>query len=109
MHMQMDHDDYVAQMNRNLLLLTEVQVEEPATLEQEMQFMHDWLRLSMHPDSEHARMLGFARRHDWGYDALLVQDGIRVGEDVRYPGNGQLVREYSTIRNMAQLRRWAGY
>jgi len=53
-------------------------------------------------------LLAFAREHDWGYDAELVDGGIRVGCEVRL-ADGSWSREYSVLADMRSLRLWAGY
>jgi hypothetical protein len=53
-------------------------------------------------------LLRFARLHDWGFDAELVDGGIRVGVEALMP-DGTWVREYSVVADMRALRDWAGY
>lgn len=53
-------------------------------------------------------LLTFARLHDWGYDAQLVDGGIRVGCEVRH-ADDSWTREYSVLADMRSLRLWAGY
>lgn len=55
-----------------------------------------------------SHLLAFARLHDWGHDAELVDGGIRVGCDV-LAADGSWTREYSVIADMRALRLWAGY
>lgn len=53
-------------------------------------------------------LLTFARFHDWGYDAQLVDGGIRVGCEVCH-ADGSWDREYTVCADMRSLRLWAGY
>lgn len=59
-------------------------------------------------EAQAQRLLQFARSHDWGYDAEVVADGLRVGCEVRET-DGTWTREYSVVRDMRELRTWAGY
>ncbi len=54
------------------------------------------------------QMLPFARRHDWGYDAMIVDGGVRVGCEVRH-ADGIWVREHAVVTSMRELLAWAGY
>lgn len=68
-------------------------------------------RVEAQSERELARMLAFARRHDWGYDAEISPTtacALRVGCDV-IRRDGSRFREFSTVRSMRQLRSWAGY
>lgn len=56
----------------------------------------------------YSNMLNWARLHDWGYDAEIVDGGLKVGCDLRYP-DGRVSREFKVVSNMAELRNWAGY
>ena len=53
-------------------------------------------------------LLDFARSHDWGFDAELVDGGIRVGCEVRR-ADGTWTREHTVCADMCSLRLWAGY
>lgn len=53
-------------------------------------------------------MLAFARLHDWGFDAEIVEGGLRVGVEVQY-ADGRWAREFTVVRTMRELRDWAGY
>lgn len=54
------------------------------------------------------QLLAFARLHDWGHDAVLVDGGIRVGCEV-LRADGTWAREYTVCVDMRSLRLWAGY
>lgn len=56
----------------------------------------------------YVQLLSFARLHDWGYDAALVDGGIRVGCEVRH-ADGTWSREYTVCADLQSLRCWAGY
>jgi hypothetical protein len=53
-------------------------------------------------------LLAFSRQHDCGYDAHLVDGGIRVGTEVRH-ADGSWTREHTVCADMRSLRLWAGY
>ena len=55
-----------------------------------------------------ARMLAFARNHDWGHDARSNADGsITVGVDCLKWPEQVWTREFTTVRSMGELRDWA--
>lgn len=53
-------------------------------------------------------LLAFAARHDWGFDAVVDGQGVRVGCDAHNVATGW-TREYTTVYTLAELRDWAGY
>jgi hypothetical protein len=54
------------------------------------------------------QLLSFARLHAWGFDAEIVDGGVRVGCEV-HRADGTWSREYSVCADMRSLRLWAGY
>lgn len=68
----------------------------------------DQINHVMTPPANLPALLAFARLHDWGFDAELVSDGVRVGCEVRH-ADGSWTREFTVLPDLRALRRWAGY